>query len=265
MHTPWCDGADGAAAMAAAAVAKGFGEIGFSSHSMLPGAEEDWTLTPAKAPKYFAEVRDVARGLAGELSVLCGVEADYVPGSAEPSKAAYAAYGPDYIIGSVHFAVAPDGAHVPVDLSPEALFDGIRDHFGGSPEAFVARYFEHEREMAAAFDFDLVAHPDLVRKFNSKHPWFDESAPWYLEEIERTADALAASGKLVEVNTGAIARGWLDSPYPSARFRDALRDRGVRFVLSSDAHSASAIDAGFDRFGGCEDFVLPPWSRLHKA
>ena len=115
----------------------------------------------------------------------------------------------------------------------------------------------HKRGMTILFDL-VFNHTAL------KHPWFDENAPWYREEIERTADALARSGKCVEVNTGAIARGWLDEPYPSRRFRDALRARGVRFVLSSDAHSADSIDAAFDRFGDCEDFILPPWSTRAK-
>lgn len=263
-HTTWCDGGDPVSLVVRTAIERGFAEIGFSSHAMLPGEMEDGNLTRETAAEYFAEVRALAKEVAGELSVLCGVEADYVPASAEPSRATYAKFAPDYIIGSVHWVVAPDGAAVPVDISPEALFDGIRDHFGGSAEAFVHAYFRAERDMAAAFDFDMVAHPDLVRKFNARHPWFDENAPWYRKEIERTADAMARSGKFVEVNTGAIARGWLDEPYPSRRFRDALRDRGVRFVLSSDAHSADSIDAAFDRFGSCEDFILPPWSARAK-
>lgn len=262
-HTTWCDGRDDAATVVRTAIERGFREIGFSSHAMLPGEmETDGVLTRAEAADYFAGIRALAEEVAGEIPVLCGVEADYVPGSAEPSRAAYAEFKPDYVIGSVHWVVAPDGVPVPVDVSPESLFAGVRDHFGGSAEAFVRAYFRAVRESVSAFDFDMAAHPDLVRKFNAKHPWFDESAPWYLEEIERTADALARSGKYVEVNTGAIARGWLDGPYPSRRFRDALRDRGVRFVLSSDAHSADAIDAAFDRFASCEDFAVPSWSSL---
>lgn len=262
-HTTWCDGRDDASAIVRTAIRRGFREIGFSSHAMLPGEmEKDGNLTRATATECFAEIRALAEKVAGEIPVLCGVEADYVPGSAEPSRATYADFKPDYVIGSVHWVVAPDGVPVPVDVSPESLFEGVRDHFAGSAETFVRAYFRAEREMVAGFDFDLAAHPDLVRKFNARHPWFDESASWYLEEIERTADALAQSGKYVEVNTGAIARGWLDEPYPSRRFRDALRDRGVRFVLSSDAHSADAIDAAFDRFASCEDFVVPSWSSL---
>ena len=257
-HTTWCDGKDTPRVVAEAAVAKGFDVIGFSSHSMLPEADTDWVLTPEKAPRYAAEIRALAAEFAPRLRILCGVEADYVPGGAEPSRAAYAAISPDYIIGSIHFVVAPDGARVPVDHSPDLLDSGIRDHFGGSAEAFVRAYFAQERDMVRKYDFDVLGHPDLVRKFNAKHPYFDEASQWYREEVEATAEAIAASGRIVEVNTGAISRGWLDDAYPSSWFRSLLRAKGVRFVLSSDAHAADAIDCAFDRFGAAEVYLDEP-------
>ena len=53
--------------------------------------------------------------------------------------------------------------------------------------------------MLLSCDFDVVGHLDLVRKFNTRHPYFDETAPWYLAELDRTADAVSASGKIAEV------------------------------------------------------------------
>ena len=70
-----------------------------------------------------------------------------------------------------------------------------------------------------------------------------------------TADVIASSGKIVEVNTGAISRGWMDDAYPSPTFRSLLRARGVKFILSSDAHFCEGIDCAFDRLGDVEDFM----------
>ena len=34
-----------------------------------------------------------------------------------------------------------------------------------------------------------------------------------------------------------------------------LREKGVKFILSADAHAADAIDCAFDRFGEAEAYV----------
>lgn len=237
-HTTFCDGRDTPEAMVRAALQLGFDSLGFSSHS-------DMLADPAA---YRAEIRRLQAEYQGSLRILCGIEAEFDP--------AFCRTGYDYVIGSVHYVTAPDGARVAVDDSPEALRGGIAAHFGGDAEAFVKAYFETERRMLATFDFDIAGHLDLVRKFNAREHFFDETAPWYLGELEATADALAAHGKMTEVNTGAIARGWLDDAYPSPEFRGLLRARGVRFILSSDAHASDRLACAFDRFAAAEEFVL---------
>jgi histidinol-phosphatase (PHP family) len=256
-HTVWCDGKDTPEAMTLAAIGKGFSRLGFSSHLAFPEGGEG-VLDPVRAMDYVRDVRRVAAKYAGQIEVYCGGEADYIPGATTPEKSRYAELGLDYLIGSVHYAVADDGARVPVDDTPDLLERGIAEHFGGSGRKLVERYFEQQVFMVGHFDFDVLGHPDLVRKFNEKRPWFDEAADWYVALEERLAQALAASGKVTEVNTGAISRGWLSDAYPSARFRETLRKYGVKFILSSDAHSAAGLDCAFDRFGGQEKFLIFP-------
>ena len=253
-HTTWCDGRDSPRTVVEHALAKGFEAIGFSSHMSLPEGGE-FVADPRRVGDYVAEIRALAAEFAPRIRVLCGAEADFIPGVTDPDRSRYGFLNLDYIIGSIHYVVAEDGARVPVDHTPALLSEGIRLHFGGSAERFVRAYFRQQREMVAHFDFDVAGHLDLVRKFNAKHPYFDETAAWYLEELEKTADVVAASGKMTEVNTGAISRGWLDDAYPSAAFRALLRERGVRFILSADAHAADAIDCAFDRFRLEEDYV----------
>ncbi len=254
MHTTWCDGKNTPEEMIVSAIEKGFDRLGFSSHVSLP-EDSDSVITPGRELAYADEIRALAEKYRGRIEVYLGIEADYIPGITTPDRSRYVHVAPQYIIGSIHYVIADDGGRVPVDHTPQLLEEGIRDHFGGSAEAFIRRYFQQERDMAAKFDFDVVGHPDLVRKFNGKLSYFDESADWYLEELRLTADAFAATGKIVEVNTGGISRGWIDDAYPSPVFRALLRERGVRFILSSDAHAAAAIDCAFDRFGTAEDYV----------
>lgn len=233
-HSTFCDGRDTPEDMVRAAIAKGFDELGFSSHSEM--------LRDPSA--YVAEIRALAAKYRGRIRILCGLEADW------PCPLDLSPY--DYVIGSVHFLPGPSGARLAIDHSPEMLAAILREHFGGDGAALVRAYFATERDMLAHGRFDIVGHPDLVRKFNAKHPFFDEGATWYRDELERTAGAIAASGKVVEINTGAISRGWMDDAYPSPLFRRLLRARGVRFILSADAHASDALDCAFDRFGAAE-------------
>lgn len=262
-HSTWCDGKARPEEMILGAIARGFDTLGFSSHAMRPADPFDWTLSASTLPAYAAEIRALAAKYADRVRILLGVEADYVPGACFPDRAVYASIAPDYVIGSVHVVVAPDGSWVEVDHTPELLEEGIAAHFGGSAEAFVRAYFAAQREMAETCGFDVIGHPDLCRKFNGRLAYFDENAAWYREELERTADVFAASGKIVEVNTGAIARGWMDDAYPSGSFRELLRERGVRFLLGSDAHTVEGLDSAFDRFAAAESYATAPvttWS-----
>lgn len=240
-HTKWCDGADSARAMCEAAVEKGFSALGFSSHVDLIRDKE----------AYVAEIAALKDEFRGRLEVFCGIESEGALGLELRPRL-------DYVIGSFHFVTAPDGTKVAVDHSPARLAEGLAGPYCGDSKRLVQDYFAFEREFVStcAGRFDFLAHPDLVRKFNAKHPFFDETAKWYRAELEATADAIAAAGVVVEVNTGAISRGWLDDAYPSAEFRTLLRERGVRFLLSADAHSTAALDCAFDRFGSAEDYLV---------
>jgi hypothetical protein len=48
-------------------------------------------------------------------------------------------------------------------------------------------------------------------------------------------------------------------------FRDMLRARGVRFILSSDSHEASTVDCAFDRYADAEHYVPYPRADMQKG
>ena len=249
-HSTWCDGKDTPEKIILAAIDKGFDTLGFSSHAMLPGDPFDWPLTKETIALYAAEIRALAKKYASDIKILSGVEADYIRGVSSPDRSTYFAVSPDYIIGSVHYVIAEDGAWVSVDESPESLRAGIDAHFHGDARSFISTYFAAQREMVQTCDFDIIGHPDLCRKFNAKLHYYDENADWYLAELESTAKVFAASGKTVEINTGGMARGWTTSPYPSERFLSILKSMHVPLILSSDAHTADTLDFGFSKVVG---------------
>ena len=77
---------------------------------------------------------------------------------------------------------------------------------------------------------------------------FDENNERYINAYRRAADALVKTGKIFEINTGAMSRGYRTQPYPSKQIYNYLKSLGARFILSSDAHNAENIAYKFDEF-----------------
>ncbi len=91
----------------------------------------------------------------------------------------------------------------------------------------------------------ILGHIDLITKFNGSGAFFDEAAPRY-----RTAalDALHAADPretLLEINTGAMSRGYRKTPYPALFLLREWRDLGGRIILTADAHRAGDIVYGY--------------------
>ena len=59
-------------------------------------------------------------------------------------------------------------------------------------------------------------------------------------------DGLVKAGKIFEVNTGAISRGYRTSPYPSAQWLKLLREMNGKVTVSADAHHTSGVTCAFD-------------------
>ena len=96
-------------------------------------------------------------------------------------------------------------------------------------------------------DFDILAHPDLLRKRNGQLKFFSEEESWYKEEIKATVKEIARAGVITEINTGAIARGAMDDTYPSQYFLELLHNLGVPVCINSDAHTTAMLDDAFNR------------------
>lgn len=253
-HSTFCDGKNSVEEMIVAAIGKGFTTLGFSSHSLYPFAS-DWHIPRSDFLEYEKTVREMAEKYADKIQVICGYEADYYPKVTVPSKAHYRLgdLNPDYLIGSVHYVVSEKGAYS-VDNSVEKVKKNLIRLYGDgenfssvNAKKAVCEYFAAEREMLAKGDFEILGHCDLIRLRNDKLHYFDENESWYKKEVKATAKAIAKAGVVVEINTGAIARGNMDYLYPSDYFLTILHDLQVPICVNSDAHAVANLDAAYDR------------------
>ena len=63
--------------------------------------------------------------------------------------------------------------------------------------------------------------------------------------VLEAADALRGKIPLFEVNTGAIARGYRITPYPTMYIMKELKNMGFGACITSDCHDAKYLDCGF--------------------
>ena len=235
MHTVFDDGKDTCGDMLEACLQQGMTSAGISLHSPLP-FENDWAAG-GTAP-FLAEMQRQKEAFAGRMTIYTGIEMDVL------SAASVDASPFDYVIGSVHHLPVredPPG----VDHMPEVTARLIAEDFGGDADAAAEMYFRELLRVAENPRMAVCGHFDLVTKFDEKYHFFNPESPRYRKAALAAMDALCDAGKIFEVNTGAISRGWRTAPYPSAELLKELRKRNGRVMVSSDAHGRDAVACAF--------------------
>ncbi len=245
-HNLFCDGTATIEEVVLAAIAAGLGEIGISSHAPLPWPVE-WIMPRERLDAYLAEVRDLRGRYADRIAVLLGAEIDYIPdaGVIAFQRDQVLPAGFDYLIGSVHFLGGDDPPRA-FDSTPEGFDAILRQSYGGDIRAMVAEYYLRVGEMMRLPGIRIVGHLDLIKRWNADHRYFQGDEPWYLEAAEGALRAIAAAGRMVELNTAAWRRGF-DEPYPAPRLLARCRDLDIPIVVNADAHAPSEVTRDFDR------------------
>lgn len=231
LHTRLCGHATGEISeYLNTAVRKGIREVGFADHFPLyflpPGNTiPDYAMDEKDLPHYVEAVKQAA----GEspVRVKLGIEADFVPGYEKKLESLLARYSFDFILGSVHFI---DGWGF--DNSGE-----LEEYNRREINEVYEKYFFLLRQAALSGLFDVMAHPDLVKKFNFR-PARDLS-PLY----EDTARAFKQAGVCVEVNTAGL-RYPAKEIYPARQLLEIFFKYGIPVTMGSDAHSPDQVGAG---------------------
>lgn len=238
-HTTFVDGRDTAEEMVRAALALGFHTLGFSEHGHAD--YDDCSMSLEAEPLYRAEVLRLRQKYAGQIDLLLGYEHDWF------SPANVAPY--DYYIESVHYLPA-DGGYWSIDWTRPKLEAAIARHYGGDPYAMCRDYFDAVCRSIEGTGAAILGHIELVMKFNEKGDIFDPEDPRYLGPALACAELAARSGRLVEINTGAIARGYRSLPCPGPAMLRRIRECGGRVILTSDCHNSDYLDCHFAEAAG---------------
>ena len=236
-HATLCDGKDTLQAMAAAAYAAGVKHYGVSCHSHTPIDLDVGFVLEADMEPYKQAVLALREQYAGKMEILLGLELDSCA-DVEPE-------GFDYWIGSVHYQKRENGKYYAADWGEEP-FRACRDEAcGGDALAVAEGYFRCVEQMAARRP-TILGHFDLITKLNAGNRFFDEGAPRYKAAALRALHSVDPQATVLEINTGGMARGYRDAPYPALFLLKEWRAMGGRIILTSDAHTAGGILYGYD-------------------
>lgn len=232
-HSVFCDGKNTLEEMAEAAAQLGFVSLGFSGHAPLIETIGD-SCGIRDERMYREEARRVA-AQQKQMRVHLGIELDLY-GVCEREKY-------EYILGSVH-NLMKDGLCYAVDGKREEIETCIQQMFGGDPIEAARAYYRAEMEMCEKLKPEIAAHFDLFTKNNEDGTLVDVEDKRYQAAAFEALDAVKECGALLEVNTGAMARGYRSAPYPAPFILKRWKEMGGRVIYGSDCHNKDYLTYG---------------------
>lgn len=228
VHSGFSDGVDGVETTVRRAAELGLAEIGISDHFVPPRYDPEGDRLPAeRLGEYVTEVR-AAAARHPQVTVLAGLEVDYLPDAAEETLAQLEPLEFDYLVGSVHFV---DGWAFDLDSR-------MTDPRWADLDGLYGRYYAIVAEAAARRRFTVIGHLDLLKKFGARS---DDA----VNAAAAALAAIAASGAAIELNTSGFHTP-AGEAFPAPELLEAARRLDIPLVLGSDAHTAAEVGRDFD-------------------
>lgn len=228
---------------------RGVTELGFTEHIFRFGEANEllgewWKEDPdpklrAYCERYIAEhstqsldeyIDALTIAKSRGLPVKIGLEIDYYPRRMEEVDEFLAKYPLDFRLGSVHW-IGAWGFDDP----------GVGDEWEiRDIESVWIQYFDLLADLITSNSIDVLAHPDLVKKFG--HQLSHEPVELYRRIAEMAVEASIA----FELSSAGLRKPVAEA-YPSSLFLEAIRSAGASITTASDAHGPQEVGVDFDR------------------
>ena len=231
-HTTFSDGKNTPEEMVQAAIRRGMPAIGITDHSDTP-CDPSYCMKQAQYPAYLAELRRLKEAYREQIALMIGMELDLDSDMAITAEL-------DYYIASVHYLIYVERVYA-IDHARDIQQACIEREFAGDVHGFQKAYFDAVVENVRRCRPTIVGHFDVITKFSL----FDETDPVYRRLALEALEQVVQVCPVVEVNTGAISRGWRTLPYPADFLLKSLREMGGQVILGADTHAADTVDCFF--------------------
>lgn len=243
-HCYYCDGQLKPEDYVKSAIVKRMDVLGFSSHAPVPFSS-DWNMQAADLPKYINEIESLKTKYNGQIEIYTGLEIDHIKGICGINN--FMSEPIDYSIGGVHYLGQFDnGNYFEIDYTPEQFQLGLKQIHEGSIKTMLEKYYFQVCDMIENQPPDIIAHIDLVKKFNIDNRFFDETENWYRSFVFNTLEIVAKSDCKLEINTKGQLAKYPNEIYPSLFILKKSRELNIPIVINADAHHPNQLDYYFD-------------------
>ena len=196
------------------AIASGIQVLGFSDHVPCPfknGFVSGIRMDMQEAEFYISDVRVLQQEYEGQIQLLAGFEAEYMPEYFDEQMALFDQIGIDYMIMGQHFLVSEENGR----------YTGARTESEETLQAYVDRVIEGMKTGRFAY----LAHPDLINYVGEDNI--------YEREIRRMCEALKEMHIPLELNLLGLLE---HKHYPRESFWEIAGAVGNEVILGIDAH-----------------------------
>lgn len=233
-HSTYCDGKDSIEEMVLEAIEKGFTTLGFSGHGYNKPLDEG-SMNDEEQENYIHDVLTMKEKYKDKIDIYLGIEQDSIGRYFKKGQPF------DYIIGSVHFVPYKD-TFKPVDYSQDVTDLLLHEEYHDDFLEYAKTYYEAVSKQADMNEVDIIGHLDLLTKYNEEEEYISFTNPEYLQMAYNCIDRLIEKGKILEVNTGAIARSLRKTQYPHRSLLEYIQQKGGKICLNSDCHNRKMLD-----------------------
>ena len=230
MHTYLCKHAEGGVEdYVLSAIERGLKEICFTEHMPFEdGFDPEHRMDPSEMDFYINEI-ERCRQKYREITILTGIEADYMEGYEEYLEGFISRYDFDLVIMSVHYVQKWEGRSwvFSYEYTKDTLEEQYREYFN-----------EMIRGIQTGL-FDIVGHFDLVKRV--RNPVLRTN----YDDVMRALNAIKEADMALELNASGL-RKFINETYPSMKILGMAVEMGIPVSISSDAHKPEHVGYSFD-------------------
>ncbi len=232
IHTSLCKHAEGEIEeYVESAIEKGITEICFTDHMPFPASSEfdpGHRMSLDQMELYLKQI-DSCQTKYREISILIGIEADYLEGYEEYLEEFLSTYAFDIVIMSVHFIKkwGDKGWVFVYEYTEDTLEEQYRDYFDCVVQGIETGLF------------DVMGHFDVIKRLNN--PVLNTNA----KDVQRALNAVKRAGMSIELNSSGL-RKFVKEAYPAPDILGLAVEKGIPIVLASDAHKPEQVGDYFD-------------------